>query len=114
MNVRILDAARADLRRAARRLDDARRGVGGRFVTTFDRALGRIGAMPQGYPRTEDGPLEPENREVYLARYRYRVVYAIWQDEAVIVAVVHASQEPAAWVDRLDELTPPGSPPSAE
>ncbi len=114
MNVRYLDAALADVQRAGRKLDRARRGVGGRFVTAFHRAAGRIAAMPRGYPHTEDGPDEPENREVYLARFRYRVVYAIWQDEAVIVAVVHASQEPAAWVDRLDELTPPGSPPSAE
>ena len=63
-----------------------------------------IGANPRTYPRTEDGPDEPENREYYIARFKYRVIYAIWMDEAVIVAVLDARRQPGSWRDRLTNI----------
>ncbi|HEX4609165.1 MAG TPA: type II toxin-antitoxin system RelE/ParE family toxin [Urbifossiella sp.] len=112
MNVRFLDAAASDAVQAAEFLERRRRGTGDRFEAAVRRAVAAIGRLPQAHPRTEDGPHEPENREVFITRFRYRVVYAIWQGEAVIVAVVHAHQEPAAWVTRLDDLTDQDPPPT--
>ncbi|MCE9562438.1 MAG: type II toxin-antitoxin system RelE/ParE family toxin [Planctomycetes bacterium] len=71
-----------------------------RFVAPFHLS----GSTPQMYPRTEDGPEEPENREYFIARFEYRVIYAIWRDEAVIVAVIHARHRPNSWQGRLTEL----------
>lgn len=104
MNVRLLLAAQEDARRARDRLDSERDGLGERFAADMRRALAAIGATPQLYPRTEDGPDEPENREYFIARFEYRVVYAIWKDEAVIVAVIHARRRPGYWQGRLTEL----------
>jgi plasmid stabilization system protein ParE len=69
------------------------------------RAAARIGEFPRGQPRTEDGPEEPETREFFIARFEIRVIYAIWKDEAVILALVHARMKPSRWLHRLAELT---------
>ena len=106
MKVRSLPAAREDVRAAGNYLNDQRRGLGAQLVAEFKRAVSDIRANPRMYPRTEDGPDEPENREVFIGRFKYRVIYAIWKDEAVIVAVLDARRRPGSWRDRLTDITP--------
>ena len=55
-------------------------------------------------PKTEDGPEEPETREYFLRLFNYRVSFALWDNEAVIVAVIHTARPPSMWVSRLDQL----------
>jgi plasmid stabilization system protein ParE len=104
VNVRMLPAAEADAQEAGDRLDGFRAGWGAAFAAEVGQAVAAIGANPQLYPRTEDGPDFPENREYFIARFEYRVIYAIWKGEAVIVAVIHARRRVGAWRDRLTEL----------
>jgi plasmid stabilization system protein ParE len=104
VNVRMLPAAEEDAREAGDGLDLNRDGWGAAFAAEIGRAVAAITANPQLYPRTEDGPDFPENREYFIARFEYRVVYAIWKGEAVIVAVTHARRRSGAWRDRLNEL----------
>jgi plasmid stabilization system protein ParE len=104
MNVRQLPAATADAADAAADLELRRTGWGDDFETLMRQAVSAIGATPQLYPRTEDGPDEPENREYFIARFEYRVIYAIWKGEAVLVAVIHARRQPSRWQHRLTEL----------
>ena len=85
-------------------------GKGDAFNALYRKAVAGITENPRMYPRTEDGPDEPENREFYIARFEIRVIYAIWQDEVVIVAVLHASRQPGIWTPRLDDITPPEEP----
>jgi hypothetical protein len=68
------------------------------------KAIDTIRATPRFCPRTEDGPEEPENREYFIRLFNYRVVFAIWNHEAVIVAVIHAARPPGLWVNRIEEL----------
>lgn len=68
------------------------------------QAVTAIEANPRMYAHTEVGPDEPENREYFIARFEYRVIYAIWKDEAVIVAVIHARRRAGSWRGRLTEL----------
>ena len=105
MKVRSLPAAKADARAAGDYLNNQQRGLGRQFAAEFRLAFGAIRANPQSYPRTEDGPDEPENREFTIARFHYRVIYAVWKGEAVIVAVLHARRQPGTWRDRLADLT---------
>jgi plasmid stabilization system protein ParE len=105
MNVRFLPAANGDVVEATAYLELRRSGSGDAFYASVQQALAAIGADPRLFARTEDGPDEPENREYYIARFRYRVIYAIWNEEAVIVAVLHASRQPGAWQGRLTALT---------
>jgi plasmid stabilization system protein ParE len=104
MNVRLLPAASEDAADAAAGLELLRAGWGDDFETLMRQAVAAITANPQLYPRTGDGPDEPENREYFIARFEFRVIYVIWKGEAVIVAVIHARQRPNRWQHRLTEL----------
>jgi len=104
VNVRSLPAADEDATVAGDQLDALRAGWGARFAEEFERAVASIGANPQMHPTTADGPDFPETREYFIARFEYRVIYAIWKDEAVIVAVIHARRRPRSWQHRLTEL----------
>ena len=104
MNVRPLHAASEDAADAAAQLELFRAGWGDDFESEMRRAVASISANPRMYPRTEDGPDEPENREYYIVRFQYRVIYAIWKDEAVIVAVIHARRTPSIWINRLTDI----------
>lgn len=94
MNVRVLTAANDEAVEATAYFELRRPGFGDDFYAEFQRALA---ASPRMYPRAEDGPDEPENREYFVARFKYRVIYAIWKEEAVIVAVLHARRQPGSW-----------------
>lgn len=107
MRVRALGAARDDARAAGRRLEREERGFGRRFAGEFSRATAAIRANPRLYAPTEDGPDGYETREFFIARFNYRVIYLIWNNEAVVVAVVHAARPPGTWVPRLDEVINP-------
>jgi len=104
MKVRFIPAARQDASDAAAALDSFRSGWGDAIEAELRRSVTAIGTNPRMYARTEDGPDEPENREYFIARFEYRVIYAIWRDEAVIVAVIHARHRPSSWQGRLTEL----------
>lgn len=106
MNVRSLTAADRDVVEATVSFEVRRAGLGDDFYAEFRRAVASIGATPRSFPRTEDGPDEPENREFYIARFKHRVVYAIWHEEAVIVAVLDARRRPGVWQPRLTDITP--------
>lgn len=104
MNVRALPVANQEAVEATAYLE-LHAGLGDDFYEDFQLAIAAIHANPRMYARTEDGPNEPENREYYIVRFKYRVIYAIWKDEAVIVAVLHAHRQPGFWQGRLTEVT---------
>jgi hypothetical protein len=104
MNVRTILAANKDAAETAVKLELLRSGWGDDFEVEMRRAIKAISANPRMYARTEDGPTEPENREYYIGRFEYRVIYPIWRDEAVVVAVIHARHRPGSWVERLTDL----------
>lgn len=104
MNVRQLATAEQDIYEIGFDLESFRSGWGGAFKTEMAKAIEKISDFPRAHPRTEDGPDEPENREYYISRFEIRVIYAIWRDEAVIIALIHAKQKPDRWRHRLTEL----------
>ena len=104
MTVRVLPAAQDDARTIRDRLQTQPFGDSSKFAADMRLAIAAIKATPQMYPRTEDVPDEPENREYFIERFQYRVIYAIWHNEAVIVAVIHARHRPGSWQGRLTEL----------
>lgn len=104
MKVRVLPAAKGDARRAAQRLESEERGFGARFAAMFRTAIAAIRSDPRTNPRTEDGPEDVETREYFIKVFEYRVVFAIWNEEAVVVAVIHAARRPGRWVPRLQDI----------
>jgi toxin ParE1/3/4 len=57
------------------------------------------------YSRIQDGPLRYQDlragiRRALLRRFPYAVYFAIEPDLVVVVAVLHASRDPAEWQQR--------------
>ena len=104
MKTRFLRTAMEDAAVTATNLESFREGWGTAFDQLLAEAVAAIGQFPRARPRTEDGPVEPENREYFIDRFEIRVIYAIWKGDAVIVALIHAKQRPGRWRHRLTEL----------
>ncbi len=104
MNLRYLDGAVQDIMQAQHRLEGEHPGYGVDFGELVDRAIISVRADPRFYPRTEDGPRNPENREYYIKRFEYRLIYAVTDSELVILALVHARNRPRGWVRRMRDL----------
>ena len=103
MNLRHLEAAADDVVAGTERAE-TRFGKGDVFNGDYRKVVAAIAANPRMYPRTEDGPDEPENREFFLERFEYRVIYVVRDEEVVVVAVIHARRRTGFWLHRLDEL----------
>jgi toxin ParE1/3/4 len=101
MAVNILPAAEAEAGDAAVGLENARRGIGFDFSRAYDEALAEIAADPRRYPPAEDAPEGMDVRYYYLARFHYRIVYALLPGEILVVAVAHTSRRPGYWLTRL-------------
>ena len=106
MTLKILPVAEAEADRAAVELESARPGIGFDFTRAYDQALINIAADPERYPLAEDSPEKTAARYVYLARFRYRIVYAVLADEVLVVAVAHTSRQPEYWHARLTTSPP--------
>ncbi len=104
MNFRVLPAADDDADSVERRLDREQPGYGLDFSILYRSALAAIRNAPRQHSPTDDGPDGIETREVFLARFNQRVIYAVTDAEVVILAVVHAHGRPGAWVGRADEI----------
>jgi plasmid stabilization system protein ParE len=103
MILRHLEPAADDVLVAVERAE-TRFGKGDVFDADYRKAVAAVAANPRMYPHTEDGPDEPENREFFMQRFEYRVIYVVRESEVVVVAVIHARRRAGFWLARLDEL----------
>ena len=74
------------------------------FAPEYDAALAAIRSAPRQHSPTEDGPGGIETREVFIARFNQRVIYAVTDAEVVILAVEHAHRRPGSWVGRAEQV----------
>ena len=49
-------------------------------------------------------PVAQEDAARMAVDLELRVIYAIWNEEVVLLAVIHVRQKPARWRHRLTEL----------
>ena len=96
MTITLRDEAAADLEDAARWYEQQRRGLGGKFLDEVLRAIGLIGENPKRSPRVHG-----EVRRAVTKRFPFGVFYLMEDDCIVVVAVIHASRDPARWKERL-------------
>jgi plasmid stabilization system protein ParE len=72
-----------------------RAGLGLEFLDELRATYNRIAAGPLNYQELRGGI-----RRALLRRFPYAVYFAIDGDIAVVVAVLHASRDPAEWQHR--------------
>ena len=107
MRVDVHPRATAEAQDAAEALESARRGYGVAFSNAYTRVLDQLTTQERMYPEAFDAPDGFEAREVYLRRFKFRIVYLVFADAVFVVAVAHAHREPGYWHRRLPD--PPAS-----
>ena len=95
MEFKILDAAEAEIRAAARYYDAELPGLGLDLTEEFAQVLKRILAHPQA-----GSPVGTGIRRQLLRRFPFSVYYLVDGPVVVILAVVHHSRKPDYWKKR--------------
>ncbi len=76
--------------------------LGLEFARIYHSTIGWIVDRPRLYPLADDSPDEVECRNSgHLGRFPDRIVYAVFGDEILFVAVAHHHRKPGYWRDRL-------------
>jgi plasmid stabilization system protein ParE len=78
--------------------EDERPGLGMEFLGELRAAYNRIAGGPHGYQDLRLGI-----RRALLRRFPYAVYFAVDGDVVVVIAVLHASRDPAEWQRRRGE-----------
>ena len=88
-------AAEDELLREIAYLELQARGLGRRFFGEIQKAEKRIAQFPESAPE-----IAPGIRKCVLGKFRYSLIYAIEEDNLLVLAVAHHSRRPEYWVDR--------------
>jgi len=96
MRVRFLSPALDDVTEAALHYHGSEPQLADRFFDAFDRTVDLIEATPY-----MGKPIVKSARCFRLHSFPYDVVYQIYPDEIVIVAVVHHRRDHSFWIERL-------------
>ena len=92
----IRGAARADTEEAAEQYEARATDLGLRFTAAVRAALDRIVAQPESY-----GVAFRDVRAALVRRrFPFLVLYQVTPDEVVVIGVIPAKSNPAAWQDR--------------
>ena len=75
--------------------EDERVGLGPEFLDELRAAYNRIAAGPLKYQELRNGI-----RRALLRRFPYAIYFAIEGEFVVVLAVLHASRDPAEWQRR--------------
>jgi len=96
MDVILREAAIDDIDEAYEWYESRRRGLGDEFLAALVAVRERILEYPEGFP-----VLRRDTRRALLPlRFPYALYYRLEGDVIVIVACMHASQDPRQWQRR--------------
>ena len=96
------DEARSDALKAFSFYEERREGLGERFRDHLGVAIVAIQRSPELYP-----VVYRDVRRRLVERFPYAVFYRVYPSVVVVVAVMHARQNPAGW-KRRDSSNDPG------
>ncbi|MEH1859127.1 MAG: type II toxin-antitoxin system RelE/ParE family toxin [Nostoc sp.] len=88
--------AKQELDNAVAYYDNISREMGDAFVTEVERALNRIEQFPQAWTQ-----LSKNTRRCRIASFPYGIIYAITEQQILIVAVMHLQRQPNYWTNRI-------------
>jgi toxin ParE1/3/4 len=74
------------------------KGLGKRFVSAIDEALNRIERLPSIFPEVCPGV-----RRALVIGFPYKVIFREANNRIIVIAVYHASRDPAGWQERIDD-----------
>jgi plasmid stabilization system protein ParE len=88
-------AAEADVADIYDYLEDARAGLGKKFLARLREVLERLESFPLLY-----GIVWRDVRAARLRRFRYVVYYVAFADRVEVLAVLHGARDESAWKAR--------------
>lgn len=103
--VRFLDEAQSEYLDRLRYYRNIDRDLARAFRAEFREVLARVRALPESFPRVPR-TAEFHVRRSLLDRFEHALVFALLEDEIVIVAVHHQRRRPGYWRPRLASVRP--------
>ncbi|MBI4164143.1 MAG: type II toxin-antitoxin system RelE/ParE family toxin [Acidobacteria bacterium] len=97
MAILVRPAAAADIEVAFRWYEDKRAGFGDEFLAELQEAVASLEAHPKQYP-----VLYRETRRSFVHRFPYGIFYRVYGNDVVVVACMHARQDPKVWKARIE------------
>ena len=100
MRFRVLPEAEAELLEAALHYEDCQDGLGLDFYQRDRDCVALIAEHPLRFPLYEGMRQSGGFRRATIERFPYLLVYKVFEDETLLVAVAHASRRPGYWKHR--------------
>ena len=101
--LQIHPGAAAELEAAAVFLDDRTPGAGNDFVVAVGTTMRNARRRPKIGSLVTAQQSTIEIRRMSVKPNDYQVVYAVYADHVLVVAVAHNKRKPLYWLDRVDE-----------
>lgn len=96
MNLEMHPEARLEFREAVAYYGDCREGLGIEFSREIYASIYYIAEMPLVWSKLSDN-----SRRFSAKRFPYSIIYQVFNDDILIVAIAHQSRKPGYWKDRL-------------
>ncbi|MDE0458140.1 MAG: type II toxin-antitoxin system RelE/ParE family toxin [Chromatiales bacterium] len=96
MNLRFLDPAEEEMLEAVRSYESQAVGLGERFLDEVEGCMDLLLDRPYIGRRIE------EFRRFPLRKFPFSLIYALEDDDLVVVAVAHHRRRPGYWMGRYD------------
>jgi toxin ParE1/3/4 len=87
--------ALAEFAAAVGAYEEARRGLGARFIDSIEAAIDGVCESPERWPI-----LEQDIRRRLARVFPFAILYTIEEDHVLIVAVMHCHRKPGYWYSR--------------
>lgn len=104
IRIRYHREARVELRQAVYRGEDERSGRGVALEAAVEKVLRRLRRFPESAPLWPTQEWPHSVRRALVQKTPYVVVYAVFQDELIVIALAHTRQEPGYWNERLEDV----------
>ncbi|MCC5926942.1 MAG: type II toxin-antitoxin system RelE/ParE family toxin [Bacteroidetes bacterium] len=95
MQVTFLREAEIELIKSASFYEDKSVGLGGEFINEVNSTVQLIKKMPEASPL-----INSYARKALLSRFEYGIVYRVFNNQIIILAVMHSKREPNYWIGR--------------
>lgn len=96
MEVRFLVPAEIEMFEAAAYYEIQVPNLGGNFLDIVENAIIEIAEFPESCPEIDNGI-----RRLVVRRFPFSILYQVFNNEVIVVAVMHHKQKPRYWVERL-------------
>lgn len=100
MKLDVHPEADEEIQAAVRYYEVQRSGLGGDFLAELRTHLERIADDPLTLPKLETAPKRLEIRRILIQRFKYVVVFEVFDNEVLVLAVAHGSRRPNYWLKR--------------